>query len=288
MPLSLEDFSAIRVNWDPKVNNIREIANELNIGIDSIVFIDDSPTECLIMKEVHSQVMTIQLPGDPVGYADLLYSLSCFERGIITSEDSEKTEKYKQQQKRDEHKKQVTDITTYLSSLETKVTVYRPEKDQLIRVQQLVTKTNQFNLTTKRYDIGQIESLYYNQSYVLHVIDAMDKFGNLGTIGVYIVKINNADAYVDNFIISCRALGRGIETAAMNSMKKALIRNYPSVDIIKASYIPTKKNVPCKRFYDEQGFITISENNEGIIDYECKNIKNTLIEIPWITVEARS
>ncbi|MBN1493542.1 MAG: HAD family hydrolase [Candidatus Omnitrophica bacterium] len=284
MPLSLDDFSAIMVDWEPKAVNIAKIAGQLNIGLDSIVFIDDNPAECELMREAQPDVMTIQLSDDPVEYAPLIYSLPCFERLTITAEDATKSIQYKQQRKREEEKSAITDINEYLHSLGTSVRVYKPNTDQLARVHQLFIKTNQFNVTTKRYDIGDIEIFYKDNNCILHVVEAEDKFGNLGIIGTYLVKIENKEAVIDSFIISCRALGRGIEAAAMGVLKKCIVHGAWGIDKIKAEYVPTKKNMPCKTFFDEHGFEVVMKLDDGTVEYECTDVKGSITETPWIEV----
>ena len=183
MPLGLEDFAAVRINWEPKHANIRDIAAELNIGTDSLVFVDDNPAECELVRQMLPEVTTVQLPRDPSSYAGLLLDMPELERLAIVAEDRRKTEQYREQAERDASRQAVAgDMQSYLESLGTVVTHWAATRAELTRVHQLFAKTNQFNLTTKRYKPGEVETFIASPDWHLEVVKAEDRFGDLGII----------------------------------------------------------------------------------------------------------
>ncbi|MFC1809128.1 HAD-IIIC family phosphatase, partial [Candidatus Omnitrophota bacterium] len=279
MPLSLDDFSAIEVNWEHKHLNIQRIAESLNIGIDSMVFVDDNPVECELVKKMLPEVITLQLPEDSSEYRHFLMEQLYFEKIFITKDDKVKGEQYSQQRKRDGLKSEVQDLESFLNSLETEVIIKKPNKGELPRVHQLFSKTNQFNLTTIRYSISEIEEFYGRNDVDLKIVQAKDKFGDMGTIGVYLIIRKNGEAVIDSFIMSCRALGREIETAVMNVIKRS-VENLK----ITAKYVPTKKNKPCEGFFEKQGFDVVGKSEDGVVEYVCKDFQDTIKPTPWIRV----
>jgi len=210
MPLKLEDFSAVRINWQNKHESLLAIAEELNIGVDSLVFVDDNPAECTLIQEMLPAVRVVSLPGDPADYAATLLDLTEFEKLSITAEDRAKTRQYQEQRQRAEHRQAVGDLDAYLASLQTEIRI-RPATDATrARVHQLFAKTNQFNVTTRRYSPADIERFMADERFMLRTIDATDRFGPLGIIGVYLIDLSGELPCVDSFLMSCRAIGRGI------------------------------------------------------------------------------
>ncbi|MGH6916124.1 MAG: HAD-IIIC family phosphatase, partial [Geminicoccaceae bacterium] len=225
MPLKLEDFSALRINWQNKHENLIAIAEELNIGIDSLVFVDDNPAECTLIEEMLPAVRVVRLPSDPADYGEVLLDLMEFEKLGITAEDRAKTRQYQAQRERAEHREAVGDLDAYLASLRTEVRIRAPSEANRARVHQLFSKTNQFNVTTKRYSPADIDRFMADDQFVLRTIEATDRFGPLGIIGVYLVDLSNGLPYLDSFLMSCRAIGRGIETAVMNTIKQEFLQD---------------------------------------------------------------
>jgi FkbH-like protein len=283
MPLRIEDFAAMRINWENKAVNIREISKELNIGLDSMVFIDDNPAECALVREMLPEVMTLQLPAQPEALPGLIDHLPVFEKRVILDADRQKTNQYLQNRQRQQLQEQVADLGAYLHSIETEIVVRRPHKEDLDRVHQLFTKTNQFNLTTIRYTPSNIDSFFNSDNCEIFITSAKDKFGDLGIISLYLVRADHDDATVDSFIMSCRAMGRGIESAIMNHLKKCCFE-HRQVKSIEACYIPTKKNIPVASFLDEQGFQLDRVDESGKKHYRLAAKTSRLIECPWIKI----
>lgn len=283
MPLRLEDFAASRINWNPKGQNIRELAVELNIGLESMVFIDDNPAECSLVRDMVPEVLTLQVPPQPENMPAMIDRLPVFEKRAILAADREKTTQYIQNRQRQQLREQVTDLGFYLHSLETKVAIRRPLKEDLERVHQLFAKTNQFNATTKRYTPAEIDDLYKDPTCDLFVTDATDKFGNLGTIGLYLVRVTGNGAEVDSFIMSCRAMGRGIESAIMNHLKERCFAVH-NADCLRACYLPTRKNKPIETFFDDQGFSLQNQKSNGAKHYLLNAHDNRPADCPWIQI----
>ncbi len=286
MPLKIDDFAAMEVNWENKNENIQKIAETLNLGTDSIVFIDDNPAECRLVEMMMPEVKTVCLSGDPAGHVGTIDALMEFEKAIITNEDSEKTGQYRQNARRNEHMQKIGDIETYLRSLKTEIVIRSANDDDLTRVHQLFNKTNQFNVTTRRYSQGEIEEYFNQKHYDLSVVEARDQFGVIGTIGLYIVEIESVKKIrIDSFILSCRAMGRGIESAMMNSIKsKYIINGSADGTEIRSEYIPTQKNRPVKTFFEQQGFSVIEKKEGGETLYIMESKKAELINCDWICV----
>ena len=257
MILKENHFASIRINWKDKIQNIKEIAKEINIGLDSIVFFDDDPRNCEIVKTALPEVLTINLPKDPSFYLPLIQSMNDFNILEITDEDKKRGEIYHKQKQRIELKDKTENLGDYLKKLETKVTIKNVDESSLSRISQLTMKTNQFNLTTKRYPEEKIKNMMKNSEMSVGCIQVEDKFGDNGITGAFIIKSsNNEELYIDTFLLSCRVIGREVEQAIMSyiiekAKKEGLKR-------IIAEFIPTKKNSPASDFLEKCGF-----ENEG-------------------------
>lgn len=283
MPLKLEDFSALRINWQNKSDNLVAIAAELNIGIDSLVFVDDNPAECALIEEMLPDVLVVRLPADPADYADLLQDLVAFEKLGITDEDRAKASQYQQQRQRAQHRDAVGDIESYLASLETSIRIRPATEANQMRIHQMFAKTNQFNLTTKRYSPADIERFTTDANFVLRTIDATDRFGALGIIGLYLVDLSEGLPRIDSFLMSCRAIGRGIETAVMNTIKEEILLEQGH-EALFMDFVPTRKNVPARSFCQAQGFTKVAEAASGHQSYRIEAGEVQLVECPHVTI----
>ncbi len=265
MPLQKSDFAIIVANWENKADNLRLIAEQLNIGIDSLVFVDDSGAECDLVRSLLPEVATIQLGPDIAGRAALIDDLGYFDRLAITPEDAEKTAKYAQERARESARMKAANLDEYLRGLDIRLALRDAGRDDVVRVHQLFHKTNQFNLTTKRYTLGEVEAMLADPACDLVVADACDRHGDLGTIGVYLLRSDADVSRIDSFLMSCRALGRGIETALL-AHARARARERGATRLI-AQFVPTKKNRQTADFYDREGFARTHEHENGSRDY---------------------
>ena len=283
MPLKLGDFACRAVNWQPKHSNILSIAEQLNIGTDSLAFIDDNPAECELIRQMLPEVLTIELPKDPSVYADLLYELPDFDKIRLTAEDRQKTEQYAANSAREEHKQSIQDMDSFLKSLGTEIRVRRASAATLTRVHQLFAKTNQFNVTTIRYTPADIQEFIESDNYLLDVISAKDRFGDLGIIGLYLVRWDEKAAHLDSFVMSCRALGRGIESAACNVLKDR-VRSVGDVKVLHSKFVPTSKNKPAADFFVQQGFRAVETDSDNTTHYQLIRDEIRHIECPGIVI----
>lgn len=283
MPLNVDDFSIKRINWAHKHQNIIEIAQVLNIGRDSLVFLDDNPVECALVRKMLPEVKTIQLPQDPARLAGFFRRLDDFEKLTLTEEDRKKSRQYEQNARRVAHRQEVGDIDTFLTTLGTKIAIGEANSEHIARVHQLFSKTNQFNLTTKRYTLSEVEAFIVDERWSLSIIEVSDNFGDLGIVGLYLVDASDEAAVIDSLILSCRTMGRKIETAIMNQMKQKYLSN-GRFNQLEADYYPTKKNSPVAEFYDSQGFSITEQTKDKRKRYRLTRDKAEQLDTPGISL----
>jgi FkbH-like protein len=286
IPLRLADFAAAEIGWEPKHEGLRKIAAALNIGTDSLVFLDDNPAEVSLVQQMMPEVKTVLLPPDPADFAGLLERMDDFEKPQILEEDRRKTDQYRENRQRQElqmAQMAAGDLTGYLASLRTEVEVRLARQEDLPRVHQLFTKTNQFNLTTERYSLAEVERFATSPACELWVARARDRFGDLGTIGVVLLKKVGRMATIDSFLMSCRAMGRGIETAIMNHIKHRLMEDRSGLEL-RGRYLPTPKNQPVEHFYEQQGFRLLESSPSGEKLYGLRRDEVRREPCDWIRV----
>jgi FkbH-like protein len=283
LPLKLADFAAREICWDPKHEGLRKIAAALNIGTDSLVFLDDNPAEVSLVAQMLPEVKAVFLPPDPAEYVSVLDKLTDFERLAVLEEDRRKTEQYRQIREREQLQAAAGDLAGYLTSLRTELEIRRARRDDFERVHQLFNKTNQFNLTTQRYSPAEVERCAASQMCELWVARARDRFGDLGTIAVILLKHDGRSLSLDSFLMSCRAMGRGIETALLNHVKARLLEHRGLIDL-RARYIPTPKNQPVENLFESHGFRIVETRPNGEKLYALGRSEAKLEKCDWIEV----
>lgn len=253
MILKKEHFASMRINWNDKVSNIKEIANELNIGEDSMVFFDDDPINREFMKLNMPQILTIDLPKDPSQYAETIKKMNEFDILNITDEDTKRGKMYVEQQKRTNLEQATPNLESFLKNLELKILIKNSNEFTIPRISQLTLKTNQFNLTTKRYQESDIKKISDDDEYIVRCVQVEDKFGDNGITGVFIVnKTSPKEWFIDTFLLSCRVMGREVEKAILGYIINQAKEN--NVELIKTQFIPTQKNKPIEDFLPNCGF----------------------------------
>lgn len=260
-------LSAYRINWQNKAENIKSIAEELNIGTDSFVFIDDNPVERGIVKEFLPEVEVPEFPDKPYEIIDFFWRVynDYFLTYELSKEDINKTEQYKENFFRNESKKVFQNIDDYIASLNVEVDIFSANDSNIARLSQMTQKTNQFNLRTQRYTEENLKAKIAKGSYI-YCANVKDKFGDNGiTIECIIDEFEN-ELFLDNYLLSCRILGREIEKITLLSIIKKLMKQTNKV--IKAQYIPTKKNGMTKDFLEKVGFSLENEEINGIKNYK--------------------
>lgn len=261
--LKKEDFAAYRINWTDKATNIKELAEELNIGLDSMVFIDDNPTERELIKQMLPMVAVPDFPEQPYMLPDFFKQLvnEYFKVYSVTDEDRKKTEQYKANAARTHAQSSFANYDQFLESLNIHINIESANDFNIQRIAQMTQKTNQFNLTTKRYTDADVRR-FINAGWRIWCISVKDKFGDNGITGC--IMVNNNE--IDTFLLSCRILGKGIESAFIKKILSNLSSN--GLDSVRAKYIPTQKNVQVKDFYEKCGFACINEEKDGSKEYE--------------------
>ena len=282
MILRREDFAAIRINWSDKTTNMHEISEELGLGMDSFVYFDDSPFERNLIRSQLPEVLTVEVPADPTEYVDTLSHLDAFWTFALTDEDRTRHQKYKLRAQRESMRKSARSLKEFYSSLQMKA-VIRPGSEALAsRVSQVTQRTNQFNLTTKRYDPGQIRQLLADDSHRLWVLELSDRFGSEGIVGVAVMSERDGDWGIDTFLLSCRVIGRTVEQAFLAFISAEAKRS--GARRLVGRYLPTPRNSCVAELYPSLGFQPTDQPDEWALDLDSQ----TLASPPWIEVTSEN
>jgi len=259
--LRLEDFVAFKANWAPKPDNLRHIAAELNLGLDSVVFLDDNPAEIELVRREIPEVVALQLE-DPALAVRMLAEARLFEPRRLTDEDFQRTEMYRQERQRQACAGQCTDLAGFLQSLGMTARYEPFTALNLGRIAQLVQRSNQFNLTTKRRDEAQLRTLMADQAFLCRTLSLADRFGDYGLICVLIAKVRAADSalFLDTWLMSCRVLSRQVEELALNLLVEEA-RNR-SLTTLQGLFLPTRRNDLVREHYDRLGFLVLEASAE--------------------------
>ncbi len=243
-PLRREHLVSWRINWWPKSQGLAELAEELNLGLDSFVFLDDNPVECAEVQAAVPQVLTLRVPPDGEMEA-LLPHLWAFDRLKVTEEDRKRTLMYRQNADRSRLERQAGDISDFLASLELKVQIAPPTEAQWLRVSQLTQRTNQFNFTTVRRSEGEVRQCGQAGLECL-CVEVSDRFGEYGLVGVMIFGASGDALAVDTFLLSCRVLGRGVEHSMLAHLGGLAVER--GLAFVECRHLPTPKNEPAANF----------------------------------------
>ena len=252
MVLRLDDIAVFVANWENKADNIRHIQSILNIGFDSMVFLDDNPFERNIVREHIKDITVPELPEDPSEYLEYLYSLNLFETISFSGEDAERTKQYQVEAERAVLQKSFTNEDDFLQSLQMVSLVEPFTKFNTPRVAQLSQRSNQFNLRTVRYTEADIERIANDKNYASFTFTLEDKFGDNGLICIIILKHDNESLFIETWLMSCRVLKRGMEDFTLNTIATFAKEN--GFKYLKGEYIATAKNEMVKDHYKKLGF----------------------------------
>lgn len=266
MILKLEDISVFVANWNNKADNITYIQSVLNIGFDSMVFIDDNPAERELVRKEHPAICIPELPSDPSLYLDFLIGLNLFETTSFSSGDLTRTLQYRDESLRKAQQMSFKNMDDYLLSLEMKGTIEAFQENDFPRLAQLSQRSNQFNLRTIRYAVSDIAAMANNSSYFTYSVKLQDKFGDYGLISMIVIKKTAEDeAFIETWLMSCRVLKRDVEKYVLNRILSDLADN--GIKTLVGEYIPTEKNMLVKNHYAELGF----EKKTDFWDISVKN-----------------
>lgn len=261
MVLRLDDISCFVANWNDKASNIKMIARELNIGVESIVFFDDNPTERCLVRQFVPEVKVVEVPDDPAYYAMALDQSFCFEWNELTVEDINRVDSYSENKARLSLQETCVNYEDFLEKLRMKAKWEKISERTLERFCQLTNKSNQFNLCTRRYSEAEIDGMRNSDEYGLFTVSLCDKFSNYGIIGCVVLRFEKSICFVENWVMSCRVLKKTVENyTALKISEEAKKRNCTE---IRGKYIPTKKNSMVEKLYEDLGFAFFRRTDRG-------------------------
>lgn len=252
MLLRPQHFSALRINWQDKAQNLREIAAELNVGLDSLVFMDDNPAERRLVRMEIPEVTVIELPEDSSSFARALRERVCFDRLTITEEDRVRQLQYQDQRRRVELSRAATTLEEFYWSLGQVVTLSPLQPETIARASQLTRKTNQFNVTTKQYGEESMRSVAETPGWSIWTVNVADRFGDNGLVGILITHTEREVCEIDTLLLSCRVIGRKIESAILAHLLAESRRQ--ELSEVCGKFKPTNKNQAASRVFEEHGF----------------------------------
>jgi FkbH-like protein len=282
MLLREKNFAATRINWQNKVQNMTELAKEINIGLDSMVFIDDNPREREQMKQALPQVLVLDMPPSPFLYRQTLENLNDFNILTLTEEDKKRGEMYSARKRREELRESISSVEEFLKSLEMKVVIKHADYYSLPRIARLVNKTNQFNLTTRRYTDAEVRKMKETKyEFEVYSLQVSDKFGDEGIVGVAIIRKEPTVWIVDSFLLSCRVIGRKVETALLARI--VADAKEQKVSAIIGEHVPTLKNAPVENFYSSHGFEKLTQKG-NLLRWRFDLTKSTIKTPEWMGI----
>ncbi|MEX2048979.1 MAG: HAD-IIIC family phosphatase [Gemmatimonadota bacterium] len=254
--LRSSDFAAHRINWGDKATNLREIAAELNIGLDAVVFVDDSAVECALVQSLMPEVRVRQFPADVLEIPQFIEQFAEMDVLIVTDEDRNRAASMRSNAERERLRTTAADLDTFIRSLDIRLRVQCQPQTQVGRVAQLTQRTNQFNLTTHRYTDEEVRVLM--REALVYTLAMADRFSDYGTVGATVVRAAGSDAEIDSLLLSCRAFGREIELAFVDRVLADLVKR--GVRTVWGTYVRTPKNAMVAEFYDRCGFDCVSSD----------------------------
>lgn len=269
MVLRPEDFVAKRINWVAKHENIESIAQELNLGLDSFVFWDDSPQERQLIKELLPQVEVPDFPDRAEELADAMVGIyqQYFAKAAVTDEDMAKTRQYAANAARIKVQESAGSFEDYLRNLEIVVTRVDPLR-HVERLTQLANKTNQFNLTTQRYTQNQMEQLVRDEKKQVYLYNVSDRFGDSGIVAALVVDFTDRAPVIEEFVMSCRVMGKNIEYALVEDVERELQKR--GFTHLRGKYLPTAKNHSVKNLYPQLGYERLADTGQGGEEFEIQ------------------
>lgn len=284
MLLRPSDFAAMRIDWDDKASNLRAIARELNIGLDTVALLDDNPVERDWVRSQLPEVHVLDLPDDPVRYVDAIRRSPLFERLQLSEEDRTRTEQYRQQQGRTAGSAQSVDsVEAFLRSLGMLAIVDDLVPATLARAAQLTQRTNQFNVTTKRYSEEQLMRFAGQPGAIVRTVRVSDRYGDSGIVGLVIARALEERCDIDTLLLSCRVIGRQVETVILADIASQARER--GARALRAIFVPTHKNQPAADVFARHGFVRTGDSAEGTI-WELDLTAHTVAPPEWLEVQA--
>jgi FkbH-like protein len=285
--LSLDDFVATKISWNEKSDAIRDLAKELSLGLDSFVFVDDNPVECEAIRQQLPEVAVVEAPADePWKLVELLSAQPFFDAAAVTDDDVNRLKEYKAQAQRAELASSAGSRDEFLASLGIVCTFLSALDAPLARSVQLLAKTNQFNLTTRRHSAAEVEKFASSPGGQAVAVRVRDRFGDAGVVGLALARNEGDFCFIDSLLLSCRVIGRGIETALLAHLADNAIKT--GAKQLIGEFIATKKNAPCADFYLDHGF-TKDISPRGVqtesVFYQLDLTTSAPTSPRWLTLE---
>lgn len=275
--LRLEDFAAVRANWKPKPENLKSLAEELNLGIDSFVFFDDSIHEREAVRQALPTVDVLEVPKEPADYIKTLSDYSGFDVFRVTAEDRERSKQYADETLRKTIKRQSGSLEDYYISLEMRASIAKASEKNLNRVHQLVHKTNQFNLTSERFDERQLRAMLTNPAFHIATLTLSDRLGESGLTGLVISEKQGGIWNIVNLLMSCRIIGRTVEFALMRFLAQQAVKN--DCREIRARFVPSARNQVAADYLERAGFTKTGEHWTLRLPSELNKIPKDYVKV---------
>ncbi len=279
MLLRPQHFSAVRLNWEPKSQSLRAIAAELKIGTDALLFIDDNPAEREEVRRDLPEVLVVDLPSEPMDFAAAVREQPTLQRLRLAAEDRDRARHYSEQRARVALQSSAGTLDDYYYSLAMTLDISRVQRAQLARASQLTQKTNQFNVTTRRYDEAQVAAMLTDSSARIYGCSVRDRFGDNGLVGLAIVYDRGPAWEIDTLLLSCRVIGRTVETGLLCELAREA--RAAGARHLRGWFVPTAKNQPAADFYASHGFEPIEKRDAATL-WEL-DLVNKQVEWPrWL------
>ena len=277
-------FASLKINWEDKVENMIAISDELDIGLDSMVFVDDSVQERERVRRALPQVLVVDLSASPFEYCQSLQAVGDFNALVLSDEDKARGEMYYARRKRRQLMRTAGSLEEFLVSLDMVVEIKNADRFSIPRITSLVSRTNQFNLTTRRYGQSEIEEMNNSrEKFLIYALSVTDRFGDEGIVGVAIVRKEEPVWVIDSFLMSCRVIGRKIETALLARLVEDAQKG--GVSYLVGEYIPSGKNEPARPFYEIHGFTMIQEDKR-FVRWRL-DLKTSTVKTPgWVKIKS--
>jgi FkbH-like protein len=267
MLLKEDSFAVFQANWNDKATNIKAIAEELSLGLESMVFLDDNPMERDIVRRMLPQVAVPELPEDPAWYARLLAAAGYFEATAYSAEDRSRAEMYQSNARRVALQKQAGDLDAYLASLNMEIVFAPFDRTGRARISQLINKSNQFNLTTRRYTEADVAAAEDDADVFTLQVRLIDSFGDNGMISVIVCRPGAAEAWdIDTWLMSCRVLGRKVEQMVLREI--LIHAREKGIARLIGTYRPTERNALVRDHYEKLGFLKVAQQDDGTTTWE--------------------
>jgi FkbH-like protein len=283
MLLRSRHFAARQIHWGSKADSLRSIAEELNVGLDSLVFLDDNPVERQNVRLSLPEVTVIELPQDSMGYAKAVRNCPLFERLTSSEEDRKRGAYYIEQRQRKDFQQSIASVEDYYYSLNQRVELTKVSKQTLGRVAELLKKTNQFNLTTRRHSEAEVARLAADPDWDVYQARVTDRFGDNGIVGVCITHRVDGVCEIDTLLLSCRVIGRTVETAILHCVAEQ--SRAQGISRMEGWFLPTEKNKPAETFYSSHKFTEKSRTDRGIL-WSLDLTESSIDCPPWVQLSA--